>query len=301
MLHKSDPSRLKSAAIFLPMLLVTGIAQASPDVNYVLVGKSIDYLQTSAGSPVLNPKPVSASYGGPYGFGVDILGSNLQSLPTPHVSGPFSAAMSASTFFNGGDLVYDTSSDAWRLGRPNANDWGGTSLTQLNDNFGDGVYTVSVGQTSVSLNLHGDLYPNIPFISLSGGHWANGEYVIAANQALTITSNSFSDNADSVGVLSVGGLFQDIQLGSNTPGANIISYTIAANTLQAGNLYNGNMSFLNLVDIANIPNHSGVLAAAHYTSDTSFSILAVPEPASTWQLFSGLLGIAAVARRKSAV
>jgi hypothetical protein len=50
----------------------------------------------------------------------------------------------------------------------------------------------TVNGTSVALNLTGDAYPNNPVLTLSGGVWSNGKYVLDVRQSLVITTNAFS-------------------------------------------------------------------------------------------------------------
>ena len=41
-----------------------------------------------------------------------------------------------------------------------------------------GIYTWNVNGTSIPLNLTDDAYPNVPILTLGGGTWSGGKYVI---------------------------------------------------------------------------------------------------------------------------
>lgn len=296
--RKLKPVTLVPLIVLCAGLSITSHAAIDP---YVVVGKGISNIQTSTSSVQVDPAPQSPTYGGAYGFSVNVHDTN--SIPAPVVSGPM---LVSEPFFNGGALIYNNTESFWRLGYPNANDWGSPTLGDLNAHFGSGVYTVSVNGTPISLNLTGDAYPNTPMVTLSGGTWSGGKYVIDVTNALTITTNAFSAygaHSDDLIDLSVEGVIDVSQFHSTTPGANFLSITLPAFTFTSGQDYNSYTGFVAIVDSNSIGAPAGKFNAAFYAVSTSFTISAVPEPVAMWQMASGLvlIGLGSIARkRKSA-
>lgn len=279
--------------------LVLSVAAHAATVEQVLVGKAIENIQTSSTNVQVNPAPQGPLYGGPYDFHVNVGGQNVGSINAPTVTGPMSVG---GGWLNGGTLIYDSSPDQnqWRLGI-NGNDWGSPTLGDLNAHFGSGVYDVNVNGTNVSLNLTGDAYPNTPMVTLSGGFWSGGKYLIDPNQALTITTNTFTafgTHADDYMGISLGNLWVDV-FHSTTPGSNFVSMTIPGSSLIAGQDYQGWSEFAAVVDVQPNTALPGSLNAAYYSVGTGFVVSAVPVPAAAWLLGSGLLGLIGVARRKA--
>ena len=296
--RKLKPVTLVHLLVLCAGFSITSHAAIDP---YVVVGKGISNRQTSASNIQVDPTPQSPTYGGAYSFSVNVYDTNL--IPAPVVSGPMSVP---EPYFNGGALIYNNTDSYWRLGYPNAMDWGSPTLGDLNAHFGSGVYTVNVNGILFPLNLTGDAYSNTPMVILSGGAWSGGKYVIDVNNALTITTNAFSaygTHSDDLIDFAVEGVINVRQFHSTTPGANFLSITLPALTLTSGQDYNGYAGFIALVDSNSIGAPAGKLNAAFYSTDTNFTISAVPEPVAMWQMASGLvlIGLGSIARkRKSA-
>ncbi len=138
---------------------LTPAGEAIAQVQSVTVKKNIEYLQTSATTVV--PKPISNGYG----FGADVDGVNIGSIPVPILTGPINTA-NLGSIHNNGRLVYVPGDSGWRWGL-NGNDFGTSSLANLNSFFGSGTYTVTVNGTPISLNLSGDAFPAAPVLTLS--------------------------------------------------------------------------------------------------------------------------------------
>jgi hypothetical protein len=158
--------------------------------------------------------------------------------------------------------------------------------------FGSGAYVFHVNGFSINLFLTGDAYPNVPVLTLTGGNWVNGKYVVDPAQPVTITTNAFtaygtnSNDRIALGAL-VPGLvlpFQEIapwscawiqacQYAADVPGSNTLSYTIPANTLVAGNEYLAAAVFTRVVDRYN-PGLTGTDNFAYYHIQTKVTIKA---------------------------
>src|SRR5205814_2851155 len=100
------------------------LASAIPcfaQVQSVVVGKDIQYQQTSATNVQTTPVAPGQTSDLPYGFSADVNGVNIGSIAIPVVTGPFDAARLAG-FYNNGRLFYSAGDRGWRMG-PNADDW----------------------------------------------------------------------------------------------------------------------------------------------------------------------------------
>jgi hypothetical protein len=198
------------------------------------------------------------------------------------VSGPFTPIQTALPTHNGGVLVYNPNpnENGWRYGTPFANDWGSPTLADLNSRFGQGVYTVTVNGQAIPLNLSGSAFPNVPLLTLTGGTWAGGAYVIDVSHTLTISESD--------------------QLHSTTPGSNILTYTLPAFSLVAGQDYLAHGDFIALVDVEPNAALPGSLNFAFYEQDTHVIIRAVPEPATSFMVLAGLMSLACGRCRRAA-
>src|SRR6185436_10204521 len=170
--------------------------------------------------------------------------------------------------WNGGVLKYKAGDQGWRSG-VNANDFGFSTKAQLDANFGNGNYTFNVSGTNVILALTGDAYPNVPIVTLTGGSWANGKYVVDPAQPVTLTTNAFTayggkaDDRIILAALQPGFTipFQEIAPWScswltpvgicqsaGTVPAKTATYAIPANTLVAGQEYTAIANIAKVVD-----------------------------------------------------
>ncbi|NJD88884.1 MAG: hypothetical protein FIB05_12850, partial [Betaproteobacteria bacterium] len=276
-------SRIASfaARALLAIACVLTAAQSLAQVQSVVVKKNIEYTQTSA--TAVSPSPVSNGYG----FGADVNGVNIGSIPVPTLTGPINTA-ALGPGHNGGKLVYAPGDNGWRWG-VNANDFGTSSLANLNSIFGSGTYTITVNGTPVSLSLVGDAHPNAPVLTLTGGNWANGKYVIDPAKPLTITTNAFTaygTHADDLICVGAAGPgyplpFAEIspygcawvplgkhQFHSAVPGSNTLTYTVPANTFVAGEEYLVVGMFAAIVDSRPNAALPGSVNAALYEAST---------------------------------
>ena len=262
--------------------------EAIAQVQSVTVKKNIEYLQTSATTVV--PKPISNGYG----FGADVDGVNIGSIPVPVLTGPINTAALGS-IHNNGRLVYVAGDGGWRWGL-NGNDFGTSSLANLNSIFGSGTYTITVNGTPVSLNLGGDAFPAAPVLTLTGGNWVNGKYEIDPAQPLTITTSAFTaygshaDDLIAVGAFGPGiplpfaeiapfgcgwVTFGKCQFHSAVPAPNTVTYTVPANTFVAGQEYVALGAFSAMVDVRPNAALPGSVNAALYEVSTVATVKAV--------------------------
>ncbi|MEI6606056.1 MAG: immunoglobulin domain-containing protein [Verrucomicrobiota bacterium] len=225
----SEGTTITSSQVFADNF--SAAATVVPETQIVRVGKGIAYVQTGPSTVAVDPQPVDALYGGPYGFSADVEGLHMDLLSAPTITPPVGTPNTGGApFYN--TLYYDAGSASWLYG-PNANDWGATAQSVIDAMFPSGTYTFSVGGISVPLSLTGNTYPNTPQLTLSGGTWVNGKYAMDAANALTITTNVFSQynsNVDGHIGLCVNGDGTET-FASASPATNSASRTMAAATL----------------------------------------------------------------------
>jgi len=274
--------------------LVNSNASLAQTVEFITVGKSIGNVQTSSIGVGVAPNL-------PYGFAARVEGIGIDSITAPIVTGPITNPEPGN---NGGVLGYDTSDEAWRYGSPNFNDWGASSLAEIDSLFGSGVYTLNVNGTNILLTLTGDAYPNIPILTFGGGTWFGGEYVIAPGQSLSIMTNAFSNygtHADDLVGIDFFGVNVDLsteQFHSNVPGTNSASLTVPTGSLLNGEEYEVEGFFAALVDINPNAAFPGSINAAVYDQYTTAIVRVgfIPEPGSLALL--GVGGLATLMRRR---
>jgi hypothetical protein len=124
----------------------------------------------------------------PYHFNVNVSESSMGSIAAPVLSGPVNVPALGSSW-NGGRLGRDPGLNQWSAL------WFSTTQADLDAKFPDGTYTVSFDGLSAALTLSGNQYPAPAVLTLTGGEWRNGEYVIDPRQALTVTTSPTPDTA----------------------------------------------------------------------------------------------------------
>ena len=266
-------------------------------VSQVIIFKGTENVQTAAGSAVVNPLPQGPSYGGPFNFTVSVQGTNMSDLtPAPVITLAAGSTYPSTnaTQHNDGTLVYSASDDEWKYGL-NANNYGGQSLAGRDAAFAFGDYGMQVAGNSFTLHFaDGATYPvNTPVVTLTGGSWVAGRYVIDASQTLTITTNAYpnySHNADGAIELQLENSLVDVFTfySDDTSAPNFATVTIPGGTLTAGRDYRGSASFYGLMDKnGSVPGLSGALAAAVYAMDTKFviSTISTPNPSAQATLY----------------
>jgi hypothetical protein len=128
-----------------------------------------------------------------------------------------------------------------------------------------------------SLNLTGDAYPGPPLVTLTGGAWSGGKYVVDPAQPITLTTSTFAtygthaEDAIAVGVDNLG---STELIRSANPGANSVTFTIPPNTLVAGQEYEAGAYYAAGVDVHPVAAFPGSLNAAIYSGGSTLIIKA---------------------------
>lgn len=277
----------------IPVLLVVSLAlaiaparESHAQVESITVEKGWGYIQTSPTAVALDPATNN------YSFNASVDGANIAGIATPTVTGPFDIA-ALGTSHNNGRLVYSQGDKGWRYGA-GGDGAGYATRAELDSKFGSGTYTVTVNGANIALQLAGDAYPNAPTLTLTGGAWRDGVYVVDPGQPVTITTNAFTSYAShpdaAICIGAAGGAFVlpfasvapfgcnwglARRLRSESPnGPNTLSYTIPANTLVSGQEYAIGALFIAMVDVR--PNSAvpGSTNAAYYSASTRLSLKA---------------------------
>jgi hypothetical protein len=259
-----------------------------PTVEYVHLYKIVEHVQTSDAPPVPNPRTPGPAYGGPFGFGVEIGGTNIgpTAIVAPTLSVPAGSGILApfmAPTYNNGALVWNPQEEEWKFGWPNANNFGAPTQADIDNMFHSGAYTFRILGATVTLNLvPPPVVSQPPSFTLTGGAWSGGKYVVDVHDTLTITSNTF----DGYGATGRGG-FMYLDLGPIGPGASLafvshnyadepeadhLTVTIPPCTLVSGQDYGARGAFLAFVD------RSGEIAWAADELGTEFGIVAVGGP-----------------------
>jgi len=295
------------------LLLIASLGAASAlsaqSVQFIVLDRQVNYVQTAAGSAGL----AGAT---PYEFVIDLNGTGLTAPPFTF------------TFKKPGDpdTVYasyeqDTGKE-WQAPLSGLGDF--SSMASLHSVFPAGTYTIqtNLGNTSaLSIsNLIGspnDGFGNTPFvIGTQDGNpvtWAGNKMLVDPTKQLTLTTTTFTTNNSSsdnrIGLWLGGYMFSDDVTNETAPNTFVFSGTsvemqIAANMLYAGSTYNGGLEF-NVVDGALVdlttPFGSGANGVAVYTAFTSFSIQAIPEPSAYAAIFGAMVlaGVVMGRRRRA--
>jgi hypothetical protein len=275
---RAHPNRkILHASYFLLALLLAPTGESLAQVTHVTVAKYIEHVQTSATTVIVNPDPQGPTYGGPYGFGVNVEGTNIAGITPPRiVSGPINIP-SLGSFWNGGNLVYNTGDAIWRTGFPNGNDWGSPTMSDRDAHWGSGTYTLLVNGATVPLVLTGDGYPNAPVLTLTGGAWANGKYVVDPSRPITITTNAFTAYGSNInGVIGLGieGIGFDIQGHDFVASPNFLSKTVPANTFTNGQEFHVYAVFSSVIDLKPNGGLQNSYNSARYEKSTSVIVKA---------------------------
>jgi hypothetical protein len=281
-MHRAHTHPIRFALLSLLFALLA--APAAAQVTAVSVKKNWEYVQTGPSTVVANPT-VNA-----FGFGADVDGINIGGITPPTVSGPINVG-ALGALHNNGVLVYRPGDSGWRYGL-NADDFGTSSIADLDAKFGGGTYTFNVMGATVALNLTGYLFPNPPRMTLTGGAWSNGRYVIDPSQALTITTNAFTGYGthveDVICMAIIGGAFKlpfeeigpygcawaNVDQSSSSNPSNTASFSLPAGTLQNGQEYTVFTGFATVADKKTHPMLPGATLAAHYEVSTFVTVKA---------------------------
>ena len=269
----------------LPLLLslLTASTTKAQTVETVLITKGSGWVQTSPADPVINPRNPGPGYGGPFNFLVNVEGTNISGIVPPVITlAPGSLYPTQSPArHNGGVLTYNLNQESWNYGS-DGNNWGGQTEAERDASFAFGTYGMNVLGESFNLDFSATAFPaNTPKVTLSGGAWSGGKYLIDVTQPLTITTNAFTNfgqNADGAMYMFFGDDPDDLidQLvfhSDNVAGPNFLTTTIPANTLVAGRDYETNASFYAIMGKRG--SISTRLDAATYERFTSFKISAI--------------------------
>jgi len=230
---------------------------AAAEPFWAFIHKTRQYAQTSATDVALAR----------FEFGAQAT-QNVAS-PPPVLSGPVATALVGSSW-DGGRLNLTPSSGWYSV-------WPSSTQADLDAKFPNGSYSMLLeGTTSLPITLTGDLYPNIPIVTITGGAWSGGKYVFDATRPVTISTNVFTgyganpnDNVFAYGCTGSGCHFS----AQSVPGSNILSVPFPANSFVNGNEYS-----LTFVFDSEVNQNPPIGAYAAYRAATTFILKAEATP-----------------------
>lgn len=246
-------------------------------VEFFGVSKEQDHVQHSESA--VEPAPVL-----PFYFGAGVFGTDLASIEPPSVTGPINHA---EPWHNAGVLGYNIADGSWEYGWPEFGGWQTQTRAELDAMFGNGVYSFEVLGTLSSVSLVGDAYPSsTPVLTLVGGVWAGGRYVLPLGADLTITSSSYAEygthDEDVIHLNTYGpgydGDDEVLQFASQVAEP-WVSAVYPASSLVGGGEYEINVGFGAVVDFnTDIPGLAGAIQFASYEKSTSVFVRVSDRP-----------------------
>jgi hypothetical protein len=265
----------RALGLFLLGMLVQSSLFAQT-VSFLIVSKSHQYTQTDNSTTV--------DFSTPWGFDAHVEGTNsttdLQFITPPTLTIPGGTGSTTP--------VYNISNNAWEV----RTSYGTQGL--LDGAYADGSFSwTALGQTVSGITVSGGTYPVAPLATnLSGGTISGGVLLWDVAQALTITITGVADH---MGIFVDGNSYND---GIESFGVGTITFIVPALSLTAGNSYTVKLDFDDIVGGTNVSTvGSGALTGASYVgvynAETTFTIQAIPEPA-TYVEFFGLVALAGV-------
>jgi hypothetical protein len=289
-----------------PILLIATLAVAASVsaqvVDFVIVEKVNQFRQddaTTASEFLTNNWKFRSSI---EGSGM----SNIIPTPAPTLSLPGTSTGSPLMTYVPGDNAWVT--EAFFTGATT------TGKALMDAAYNNGTYTINAfgATTPPALSLTSEAYPNTPIATATGAgiiSFTGGILTVNPGSSLMLTTNTFSgfsSGNDHVGLYIWGN--NDAYNPNDTPDtftAASVNYTINAGLLTAGNTYTVEMMFDNVVgslvtlSSTGSAELDGAQAAAVFSSSTTFTIQAIPEPSAYAAIF-GVLALAGakIARRR---
>ena len=247
----------RSAARFLAVagLLAAGISSAlsQPVIHQVQAGKGKAYHQTAPGT---------TNHTG-FQFNAWVFGGGLGSIAAPVLTGPTNVPT---------PLTFDGA--AWYMA-----DFVPTQAL-LDARYPNGAYTVTANGRSYALSLGGDAYPNAPILTMSGGAWVDGKYMVDPTRPISVATNTFTgfgSHADGWIQVFIGwdgtNVFDYWVLHSSSPTADTANLTIPAGTMETGREYYVGVGFYSIVDSDGTPG-----SRAYYGAFSALNLKAEPPP-----------------------
>lgn len=266
--------------ILVLLLGCTSLASLSGQSTLFLIDKAIDYSQSDNSTPTFNS---------------DIGHSFIAQVAD--MSGTYNASNPAvdPTVDDGSTtwtLVYNNDFDAWYY-----EDSGYASEAALDTVYADTNYNFNFDSNTATVAVSADLYSNIPMASMNIGSWSGGTFIVASNQAFTISTNTFTTNylngASRIEIRINGDSFSDSANNNNS--GDSLTLDLDAFDLTAGDSYEVEIAFTRFDGSDAML--SGTDTYGSYTSITTFNLHAVPKPDS-FGLWVGLGALGMICRRR---
>ena len=277
--------------------LIAAASGWAQTVQFYIIDKQADYVQTSSSAP-------SLSY---YRLAAEINGSNLSGMTNHSVSTPGPGTVT---------MAYDPMDGKWF----DHQDFATKAL--LDAAFPNGTYTYTAVSTASNVPLKvdatpsGDLYPTaVPQITSvdNGATWSGGSLIMQTTGTTTITLNSFAQYSSAlngqvgghIGVsfyqTSGTGSFVTLQQEAITFQSQSAFNTFMVSGLTAGNHYQFEIEY-NVITAADATSLAGATGVGLFTNRLHIDVIAVPEPSTYAAIFGAvaLVGVMLHRRRRVA-
>jgi hypothetical protein len=265
---------MKNLAIAAAFAASFACAASAQTVETIIAAKGEWFVQSGPGT--VAPSQEGPYTKAPFEFWSSVNGTGIESMnPPPRVTGPFA------WIINDGIMGLNPwVQDVWQYGPPDFDTFE-DSLAGLNAAYPNGTYTVSVQGAQIPLALTGDLYASsAPVMSLSGGEWAGGSYVIEADADFTVSTSTF--DAYGTHVLDVvllelydEQIFLDQYNFSWDNPAGFATLSVPGGTLPPGD-YKLDAGFIACSQAGSVPGLPDALAVAFYESGTRILLRVLP-------------------------
>lgn len=297
---------------------------AQAEVTLLQIAKTISYEQTAVDA-------AGASSLKPYHFYLGLQGTGLDSYP--RTSGTPDVTLEGGVYGGSTLTPYSITAPDHAANQSVllAREWDFAMSAGVNTAYPSDFWSVTLHGAywnssnyytrNVSGDLIGDLYPNTPFFTgLSAGNFSAGKYYVDPTAALTLASNNYTTHflaGETRIMIDIQDLAGNAVASAITTSADQLSLVLAPNFLVPGTEYLVKLEFDRFAgDTAHYPvaqsitgvhNADGYFDSAalradldtelFYSSYTSFSLVAVPEP-STYAMIFGLVTLGALALRR---
>lgn len=277
-----------AAAAFSVAQAQTVATPPSAVVQFLLVARKANFVQT-------DPTTVSADQQVPYQFKAAVEGQGLTQ------TSPLTAA--SFTWPSGGPtgLTFITQDSNWQF-----IDTEFSSMSSLNSVYGTGAYTFNLtgspsGSGVVTVSSFEGSILQVPHLTLMGGGWQNGIYVLTSGSALTVSFNAvYAGTPGSTDAFHfdawIGGGANNYQenlstfLNYDPTGGTALMATAPMDwttSVLADGIYNLDVAYADVQNPVMLYSNSA-MGASLLEYRTAVTIQVVPEPATWMALLAGL-------------
>ncbi|MBI2513929.1 MAG: hypothetical protein HYV96_18315 [Opitutae bacterium] len=286
---------------FAAAFLGFAAAASAQTIQFVSVTRQAAYVQTGATVSDLSADPTT-----PFRFRAAVEGDSGTTATNPWTAVTVTPPGGSAT-----SMTFNTGDKQWQF-----EDTTPTSMANLNATYGTGGYTFTPtgtpsGTATVTVGSFAASLLNIPLLTLSGGSWVGGSYVISNTAMLTVTFNAVFTGTPGA----TDGFHFDSRINGSTSmdGANDFAnwdpttnaaanypstppaFIVGAGQLAAGS-YTIEASYDDIQNPASV--YGSAFSASLFELRTTVNLTVVPEPAALAAAFGALALLGVFARRR---